>query len=116
VEESVETILRRLDDYIHYIVPQFGLTDINIQRIPLVDTSNPFIARDVPSEDESALIVHFRDRERHDFPDLMKRIPGSHMTRRTTMLVPGGALCHALEIICAPILSELVDKQRAAGR
>ncbi len=114
VEESRETILRRLDDYIHYIVPQFGLTDINIQRIPLVDTSNPFIARDVPTESESALIVHFRDRERHDFLDLLRRIPGARMTRPTTMLVPGGELKQLLEVICRPILAELMDRKRAA--
>jgi phosphoribulokinase len=113
-EESVETILRRMDDYINYIVPQFGLTDINIQRVPLVDTSNPFIARDVPSEDESALVVHFRDRERHDFVDLLNRIPGSQMTRPTTMLIPGDALRQALEVICAPILADLVETRRAA--
>jgi phosphoribulokinase len=114
VEESIETILRRMDDYIHYIVPQFGLTDINIQRIPLVDTSHPFIARDVPTEDESALIVHFRDRERHDFVDLMRRIPGSQMTRPTTMMIPGDALKQALEVICRPLLQDIFDKRRAA--
>lgn len=113
-EESVETILRRMDDYIYYIVPQFGLTDINIQRIPLVDTSSPFMARDVPTPDESALVVHFRDRERHDFVGLLRRIPGARMTRATTMLIPGGALSNALEIICAPILAGLIEKRRAA--
>ncbi len=114
-EETVETILRRMDDYIHYIVPQFGLTDINIQRIPLVDTSNPFIARDVPLEDESALVVHFRDRKRHNFVDLLRRIPGSQMTRASTMLVPGGELGLALEVICAPILAELLERRGAAA-
>jgi phosphoribulokinase len=114
-EESVETILRRMDDYIHYIVPQFGLTDINIQRIPLVDTSNPFLARDVPTMDESVLVVHFRDRERHDFIELLQRIRGARMTRATTMMIPGGALGHALEVICAPILAELVEPQRRPG-
>ena len=113
-QQTVDTILRRMDDYIHYIVPQFGLTDINIQRIPLVDTSNPFIARDVPTEDESALVVHFRDRERHDFIELLRRIPGSYMTRPTTMLIPGGRLRHALETICGPMLAELIGKQRNA--
>jgi phosphoribulokinase len=113
-EESVETILRRLDDYIHYITPQFGLTDINIQRIPLVDTSNPFIARDVPTPEESALVIHFRDRNRHDFPDLLKRIPGARMTRHTTMLVPGGKLRQALSVICGPILEAMMEKRRKA--
>ncbi len=112
--ESVETILRRMDDYIHYIVPQFALTDINIQRIPLVDTSNPFIARDVPAPDESALVIHFRDRKRHDFRDIMKRIPGSRMSRASTLLVPGGKLRLALSVICAPILEEMMEMRRSA--
>ncbi|MDD3530007.1 MAG: phosphoribulokinase [Gallionellaceae bacterium] len=113
-EESVETILRRLDDYIHFIVPQFGLTDINIQRIPLVDTSNPFIARDVPAPDESALVIHFRDRKRHDFRAIMRRIPGARMTRTSTLLVPGGELRLALSVICEPILEEMMTKRRTA--
>jgi len=116
LEATVETILRRMDDYIHYIVPQFGVTDINIQRIPLVDTSNPFIARDVPTESECAFVVHFRDRERYDFVDLLRRIPGAQMTRATTMLIPGGVLGHALEDICAPVLAGLLEKQRAENQ
>jgi phosphoribulokinase len=107
--ESVETILRRMDDYIHYIVPQFGLTDINIQRMPLVDTSNPFIARDVPVADESICVIHFRDRKRYDFPDMLKRIPGARMTRPTTLVIPCGELRMALEVICAPILAEFME-------
>jgi phosphoribulokinase len=113
-QESVETILRRLDDYLHFIVPQFGLTDINIQRVPLVDTSNPFIARDVPAPDESALVIHFRDRKRYNFPDLLARLPGSRMTRHSTMVVPGGELRLALSVICGPILEEMMEKRRAA--
>jgi phosphoribulokinase len=113
-EESVETILRRMDDYIHYIVPQFGLTDINIQRMPLVDTSNPFAALDVPTQDESVLVIHFRDREKHDFLDLQKRIPGSFMSRPSTMVVPGGELKLALEVITAPILQDMMERRAAA--
>jgi phosphoribulokinase len=113
-EESVETILRRLDDYLHYIVPQFGLTDINIQRVPLVDTSNPFIARDVPGPEESALVIHFRDRTRYDFPDLLARMPGSRMSRHSTMVVPGGELRLALSVICGPILEKMMEKRKAA--
>jgi phosphoribulokinase len=112
-EASLETILRRMDDYIHYIVPQFGLTDINIQRMPLVDTSNPFIARDVPTPDESVLVIHFRDRKRHDFPGLLRRIPGSRMTRPTTMLVPGGELRLAISVICGPLVEEMMEKRAA---
>lgn len=113
--ESVETILRRMDDYLNYIVPQFGLTDINIQRMPLVDTSNPFIARDVPNPDESILVVHFRDKRRHDFIDILDKIPGSFMSRASTVVVPGGALKLLLEIVCAPILLEMMERKRAAA-
>ncbi|MDD5388273.1 MAG: phosphoribulokinase [Gallionellaceae bacterium] len=113
-EESLETILRRMDDYIHYIVPQFGLTDINIQRMPLVDTSNPFIARDVPVADESICIIHFRDRKRYDFPAMLTRIPGAHMSRPTTMVIPCGMLRQALEVICSPILAEFMEAREAA--
>lgn len=113
-EESVETILRRMDDYLHYIVPQFGLTDINIQRMPLVDTSNPFIARDVPVPDESICVIHFRDRKRHDFPDMLRRIPGARMSRPSTMVIPCGELRLALEVICAPILAEFLDARATA--
>lgn len=113
-EESVETILRRMDDYIHYIVPQFGLTDINIQRMPLVDTSDPFVARDVPLADESLCVIHFRDRERHDFPDLLKRIPDACMSRPTTMVVPSRSLRLALGVICGPILAGFMEARSKA--
>lgn len=113
-QESVETILRRLDDYLHYIVPQFGLTDINIQRMPLVDTSNPFIARDVPIPEESILVFHFRDRERHDFPHILQRIPGARMSRPSTLTVPGGKLKLALDVICAPLFEAMMARRNKA--
>lgn len=116
VEEVTATILRRLRDYIHFIVPQFGITDINIQRMPLVDTSNPFIARDVPSADESILVIHFRDPKRFDFPDLLRRIGGSFMSRPNTMVVPGGKLRLALDVICTPLIQELIEGRRAKRR
>jgi phosphoribulokinase len=116
-DETVRSILSRMEDAIRYIVPQFALTDLNIQRVPLVDTSNPFVARDVPAPEESALIFHFRDRKRHDFPDLLKRIPGARMTRASTLLVPGGKLRQALAVICAPMLEDMMlARKRALAR
>ncbi|MFX7265509.1 phosphoribulokinase, partial [Acinetobacter baumannii] len=41
-EAIVDTILRRMPDYVKYICPQFSSTDVNFQRVPTVDTSNPF--------------------------------------------------------------------------
>lgn len=116
VEEVSATILRRLRDYTYFIVPQFALTDINIQRMPLVDTSDPFIAREVPSADESMLVIHFRDPQRFNFPDLMRRISGSFMSRRNTMVVPAGKLRLALDVICTPLIQEMIEKKSARGR
>ena len=114
VEEVTATIQRRLRDYTHFIVPQFALTDINIQRMPLVDTSNPFIARDVPTPDESILVIHFRDPHRFNFPGMLQRISGSFMSRRNTMVVPGGKLGLALEVICTPLIQEMMDRKKSA--
>ncbi|MCW9012236.1 MAG: phosphoribulokinase [Gammaproteobacteria bacterium] len=102
--EVTQAILGRLQDYIHFIVPQFSLTDINFQRMPVVDTSNPFIARDVPTESESIVVIRFREPKKYDFPHLLKRINGSFMSRRNTMVIPGGEMQHALAVICGPMI------------
>ena len=114
-EASVETILRRMEDYARYIVPQFALTDLNIQRMPLVDTSNPFVAREVPNPDESFLVVHFRDKRKYDLVSLLQKIPGSFMSRSGTMVAPGGELKLLLEMVCAPVILEMMEKRRAAS-
>jgi phosphoribulokinase len=107
-EEAASAILRRMNDYIHFIVPQFSITDINFQRVPMVDTSNPFATDDIPTADESQVVVHFRDPKRHDFPMLMEKIPGAFMSRPNTMVVPGGTMVNTLEIVCTPIIRSLV--------
>jgi phosphoribulokinase len=107
-EEAASAIVRRMNDYIHFIVPQFSITDINFQRVPMVDTSNPFDPDYIPTADESLVVIHFRDPKRHDFPMLMDEIPGSFMSRPNTLVAPGGAMVHALEVICTPIIRSLV--------
>ena len=47
-EAVIDTILRRMPDYVNYICPQFSRTHVNFQRVPTVDTSNPFIAKRHP--------------------------------------------------------------------
>ena len=111
-ENTIQTILRRLPDYINYIVPQFSLTDINFQRVPLSDSSNPFVLRDVPTLDESIVVIRFRDPRGYDFPHYLKRIQGSWMSRRNTMVIPGGHLEHAIRVICAPLVHRLVERYR----
>ena len=113
-EAVAHTILRRMPDYVRYITPQFSLTDINFQRIPLVDTSNPFIARDIPTPHESMVVIRFREPHRFDFPYLLKRLDNAFMSRPNTLVVPGGSMGHAMEIICTPLVHELVEQRRGA--
>lgn len=112
----MDTILRRMHDYVHYIVPQFKLTDINFQRVPIVDTSDPIIARDIPTADESLVVIRFRkpDRFAIDYPYLLQMLQGSWMSRRNTIVVPGGKMGLAMELILTPILKRMMDEKRDA--
>jgi phosphoribulokinase len=112
-EAVADTILRRMHDYVHYVCPQFGETDINFQRVPLVDTSNPFIARDIPSAGESAVVIRFRDPRGIDFAYLLTMIDQSSMSRANTIVVPGGRMDLAMQLILTPMIQRLMDIRRA---
>ena len=114
-EAIVDTILRRMPDYVQYITPQFSRTDINFQRVSIVDTSNPFIARDIPTPDESFVVIRFRYPQRHDFPYYLQMIHGSWMSRPNTIVVPGGKMGFAMEVILTPIIHDMIEKKRNAG-
>ncbi|MCK5263442.1 MAG: phosphoribulokinase [Gammaproteobacteria bacterium] len=113
-EVIVDTIMRRMPDYINYITPQFSRTDINFQRVATVDTSNPFIARDIPTPDESFIVIRFRDVNKFDtdFPYLLSMIPSSFMSRRNTLVVPGAKMGLAMELILTPIIHEMIEKAK----
>jgi len=113
-EAVVENILLRMHDYVHYITPQFSITDINFQRVPLVDTSNPFIAREVPTPDESLMVIRVREPEKWkiDFPYLLAMIPHSFMSRRNTIVIPATKMVYAMELILTPIIHEMVEEAR----
>ena len=110
-EATVDTILRRMPDYINFITPQFSRTDINFQRVSTVDTSNPFIARDIPTPDESFVVIRFRDTQKVDFPYLLNMIQDSFMSRSNTIVVPGGKMSFAMEVILAPIMHEMLQNR-----
>lgn len=112
-EAVTDTILRRMYDYTHYIVPQFSRTDINFQRVPTVDTSNPFAARDIPSLDESFVVIRFREprKTQPNFPYLLQMIHDSFMSRRNTIVVPGGKMGFAMEVILQPLIERLLCKE-----
>jgi phosphoribulokinase len=113
-EAVTETILRRMHDYVHYICPQFTRTDINFQRVPTVDTSNPFIARFIPTPDESFLVIRFRDPRGIDFPYLLQMIHDSFMSRPNTIVAPGGKMELAMQLIFTPMILRLMDRRRKA--
>jgi len=112
MEAVQDTILRRMHDYVHYIVPQFSRTHINFQRIPIVDTSNPFIARDVPTLDESMVVIRFKDPRGVDFPYLLRMIHESTMSRANSIVIPGGKLDLAMQLILTPLIWKLMERRR----
>lgn len=115
-EATVDTILRRMPDYVNHIAPQFSRTHINFQRVPTVDTSNPFICRDIPLLDESFVIIHtnrcFREKYEIDFPYLLSMIHNSFMSRHTTLVVPGGKMGFAMEIILSPLIDVMLSNSK----
>ncbi|MCA4724931.1 phosphoribulokinase [Mycolicibacterium fortuitum] len=110
-EAVTDTILRRMPDYLNYICPQFSNTDVNFQRVPVVDTSNPFIARSIPTADESMLIIRFRDPHGIDFPYLLSMIHDSFMSRANTIVCPGGKMDLAMQLIFTPMVLRLRDRR-----
>ncbi len=100
-----------MHDYVHYICPQFSRTHINFQRVPVVDTSNPFIARDIPTLDESFVVIRFRDPHGVDFPYLLTMIHDSFMSRPNIMVVPGGKMELAMQLVLTPIILDLMEKK-----
>lgn len=111
-DQTVETIKQRIHDYVDYITPQFSRTHINFQRIPTVDTSNPFIARDIPTEDESMVVIRMKKeiiiKHAIDLVYLKNMIEGSFISRRNTIVVPGPKMMLAMEIIVTPIIQNLL--------
>lgn len=113
-EAVTDIILRRMPDYVRYICPQFSRTHINFQRVPCVDTSNPFIARDIPSPDESFVVIRFRDPRGVDFPYLQRMIHDSFMSRANTLVIPGGKMELAMQLIFTPIVWQLMERRQKA--
>ena len=113
-EAVTDTILRRMPDYVHYICPQFAHTHVNFQRVPMVDTSNPFIARDIPSASESLVVIRFANPKGIDFPYLLSMIHDSFMSRANTIVVPGGKMEIAMQLIFTPFIWRMVDRRKRA--
>jgi phosphoribulokinase len=113
-EAVVDTILRRMPDYVNYICPQFSQTHVNFQRVPTVDTSNPFIARYIPTADESFVVIRFANPKGIDFPYLLSMIHDSFMSRPNIIVCPGGKMELAMQLILTPMILKLMDERRRA--
>jgi phosphoribulokinase len=114
-EAIKETILRRMPDYLDYICPQFSETDINFQRVPTVDTSNAFIARWIPTPDESKVVIRFANPRGIDFSYLISMINQSYMSRANSIVIPGGRMDLAMQLILTPMILQLMERSRRAG-
>ncbi len=113
-EAVTDTILRRMPDYVHYICPQFMHTHVNFQRVPMVDTSNPFISRDIPTADESMVVIRFAKPKGIDFQYLLNMIDASFMSRANTIVVPGGKMELAMQLIFTPFVWRMMERRKRA--
>lgn len=111
-EAVTDVILRRMHEYVHYICPQFTRTHINFQRVPVVDTSDPFISRTIPTADESLVVIRFANPKGFDFPYLLSMLHDSFMSRANTLVVPGGKMELAMQLIFTPMIMRLVERRR----
>lgn len=114
-EAVMDVILRRMPDYTRYIIPQFSQTNINFQRVPIVDTSDPFIARWIPTPDESMLVIRFANPRGIDFPYLLSMIHDSFMSRPNSIVVPGAKLDLAMQLILTPLILQLIERRNRAS-
>jgi phosphoribulokinase len=111
-EAVIDTIMRRMPDYVTHICPQFSRTNVNFQRVPVVDTSNPFIARDIPTADESMVVIRFANPKGIDFQYLLSILHDSILTRPNTLVVPGGKMGLAMQMIFTPMVLRIMDQKR----
>ncbi|MET0210445.1 MAG: phosphoribulokinase [Burkholderiaceae bacterium] len=111
-EAVTDVILRRMHEYVHYICPQFTRTHINFQRVPVVDTSDPFISRTIPTADESLVVIRFANPRGFDFPYLLSMLQNSWMSRANTLVVPGGKMELAMQLIFTPMIMRLVERRK----
>ena len=113
-EAVTDTILRRMPDYVEHICSQFSRTHVNFQRVPTVDTSNPFIARYIPTPDESFIVIRFANPKGIDFSYLLSMLHDSFMSRPNTIVAPGGKMGLAMELIFTPMILQLLDRKKRA--
>jgi phosphoribulokinase len=113
----IDTIHRRMYDYMHYIMPQFSETHINFQRIPLTDTSNPFCISNIPTADQSLVMIHFlKQKPTVEYKiNLKGLIEGAMITGFNTLVIPGGKMMYAMELILTQRIIDLLKRRAEVG-
>jgi len=111
--DVMDTIHRRMYDYMHYILPQFSNTHINFQRIPLTDTSNPFCIENIPTADQSLVLIHFlKDKPSVEYKlNLKGLIEGAQITGFNTLVIPGGKMMYAMELILTQRIMDMMKRR-----
>lgn len=114
-EDATSMILDRMHDYVHYITPQFSRTDINFQRVPTVDTSNPFAEETIPTDDQSFTVIHIRNLKKIevDFRYLLEMLEGSFMSSPDTIVVPAGKKIFAMQLIINPLINRMMKERNS---
>lgn len=117
-EAATQMILRRMPDYVHYICPQFSRTDVNFQRVPTVDTSNPFTLDEIPSNDESMVVIHIQNRRKisPDYRYMLEMLQGSFMSKPDTIVVPAGKMVFAMELLLNPAIERMMERRDAVRK
>ncbi len=115
-EAATEMILARMPDYVHYICPQFSRTDINFQRVPTVDTSNPFTSVEIPTSDHSMVVIHVAndDKINPDYRKLLDMLDGSFMSQSDTLVVPAGQMVDAMKCLLTPVIERMMERRNLA--
>ena len=78
----------------------------------MVDTSNPFVARWIPTADESMVIIRFARPRGIDFPYLHSMIRDSFMSRANSIVIHGSKLDLAMQLILTPLILQLMERKR----
>lgn len=109
-EQVTEIILDRMPDYVEYITPQFDKTHINFHRIPLIDTSNPFVAQAVPAPEDSLVVTTVRI-DGVDLEAVKNTLPSEAMARLhndNTLVYRGDFMVDVMDKILTPIIDKLL--------
>ena len=59
------------------------------------------------------VVIRFRDPHGIDFPYLLSMIHGSFMSRANSIVIPGGKLDIAMQLILTPMILKLVERRPA---